>query len=286
MSLTLEKILVQSLADVKNRSNENITKSDIMYCLMEAVGKDKSYIIANHDKKIDGNQLIKFNFFFDSLQDGVPLAYVLGNQFFYKYKYYVNHNVLIPRPETEIIISEIINRGDQIYKPKKNFNVIDAGSGSGCIGLSIASERNEWNVILSEKSLGASKVLNKNYQSEYRENCFLVMSDWLSAFKEDTADMIVSNPPYIKTNCIEIDKSVSNYEPAEALFSPDEGLSDIKRIISESKKVLRKDGLLFIENGFDQSEKVVEILKENYYEDIDIILDYNNIKRFTVSRNP
>ena len=286
MSLTLEKILVQSLADVKNRFNENITKSDIMYCLMEAVAKDKSYIIANHDKKIDGNQLIKFNFFFDSLQDGVPLAYVLGNQFFYKYKYYVNHNVLIPRPETEIIISEIINRGDQIYKPKNNFNVIDAGSGSGCIGLSIASERNEWNVILSEKSLGASKVLNKNYQSEYRENCFLVMSDWLSAFKEDTADMIVSNPPYIKTNCIEIDKSVSNYEPAEALFSPDEGLSDIKRIISESKKVLRKDGLLFIENGFDQSEKVVEILKENYYEDIDIILDYNNIKRFTVSRSP
>jgi release factor glutamine methyltransferase len=286
MSLTLEKILVQSLADVKNRFNENITKSDIMYCLMEAVGKDKSYIIANHDKKIDGNQLIKFNFFFDSLQDGVPLAYVLGNQFFYKYKYYVNHNVLIPRPETEIIISEIINRGDQIYKPKNNFNVIDAGSGSGCIGLSIASERNEWNIILSEKSLGASKVLNKNYQSEYRENCFLVMSDWLSAFKEDTADMIVSNPPYIETNCIEIDKSVSNYEPAEALFSPDEGLSDIKRIISESKKVLRKDGLLFIENGFDQSEKVVEILKKNYYEDIDIILDYNNIKRFTVSRSP
>ena len=286
MSLTLEKILVQSLADVKNRFDKNITKSDIMYCLMEAVGKDKSYIITNHDTKIDGNQLIKFNFFFDSLKDGVPLAYVLGNQFFYKYKYYVNHNVLIPRPETEIIISEIINRGDQIYKPKNNFNVIDAGSGSGCIGLSIASERNEWNVILSEKSLGASKVLNKNYQSEYRENCFLVMSDWLSAFKEDTADMIVSNPPYIETNCIEIDKSVSNYEPAEALFSPDEGLSDIKRIISESKKVLRKDGLLFIENGFDQSEKVVEILKENYYEDIDIILDYNNIKRFTVSRSP
>jgi release factor glutamine methyltransferase len=253
---------------------------------MEAIGKDKSYIITNHDKKIEGNQLIKFNFFFDSLKDGVPLAYVLGNQFFYKYKYYVNHNVLIPRPETEIIISEIINRGDQIYKPKNNFNVIDAGSGSGCIGLSIASERNEWNIILSEKSLGASKVLNKNYQSEYRENCFLVMSDWLSAFKEDTADMIVSNPPYIETNCIEIDKSVSNYEPAEALFSPDEGLSDIKRIISESKKVLRKDGLLFIENGFDQSEKVVEILKKNYYEDIDIILDYNNIKRFTVSRSP
>ena len=112
------------------------------------------------------------------------------------------------------------------------------------------------------------------------------MSDWLSAFKKDTADIIVSNPPYIKTNCTEITRSVSDYEPAEALFSPDEGLSDIKRIISESKKVLRKDGLLFIENGFDQSEKVVEILKENYYEDIDIILDYNNIKRFTVSRSP
>ena len=103
----------------------------------------------------------------------MPLAYVLGNQFFYKYKYYVNHNVLIPRPETEIIISEIINRGDQIFNSRKEFNIIDAGSGSGCIGLSIASERREWNIILSEKSLGASKILNKNYQSEYRNNCFL-----------------------------------------------------------------------------------------------------------------
>ena len=121
MSLTLEKILLQSLTEIKNQPDKNITKSDIIYCLMEAVGKDKSYIITNHDKKIDGNQLIKFNFFFNSLKDGVPLAYVLGNQFFYKYKYYVNHNVLIPRPETEIIISEIINRGDQIYKPKKKF---------------------------------------------------------------------------------------------------------------------------------------------------------------------
>jgi len=286
MSLTLEKILVQSLTSIKNQPDKNITKSDIIYCLMEAIGKDKSYIITNHDEKIDGNQLIKFNFFFDSLKDGVPLAYVLGNQFFYKYKYYVDHNVLIPRPETEIIVSEIINRGDQVYQAKKNFNIIDVGSGSGCIGLSIASERKQWNVILSEKSLRASKILNKNYQSEYRKNCFLVMSDWLSAFKKDTADIIVSNPPYIKRNCTEIDTNVSNYEPAEALFSPDEGLSDIKRIISESKKVLKKDGLLFIENGFDQSEKVVAILKENYYEDIDIILDYNNIKRFTVSRSP
>jgi release factor glutamine methyltransferase len=286
MSLTLEKILVQSLTDIENQPNKNITKSDIIYCLMEAIGKDKSYIITNHDKRINTNQLIKFNFFFNSLKDGVPLAYVLGNQFFYKYKYYVNHDVLIPRPETEIIISEIINRGDQIFNSRKEFNVIDAGSGSGCIGLSIASERNKWNIILSEKSLRASKILNKNYQSECRKNCFLVMSDWLSTFKEDTADIIVSNPPYIKTDCTDIDKNVSDYEPAEALFSPDGGLSDIKRIISESRKVLRKDGLLFVENGFDQSEKVVEILKENYYEDIDIILDYNNIKRFTVSRNP
>ena len=286
MSLTLEKILVQSLTDIENQPNKNITKSDIIYCLMEAIGKDKSYIITNHDKRINTNQLIKFNFFFNSLKDGVPLAYVLGNQFFYKYKYYVNHDVLIPRPETEIIISEIINRGDQIFNSKKEFNVIDAGSGSGCIGLSIASERNKWNIILSEKSLRASKILNKNYQSECRKNCFLVMSDWLSTFKEDTADIIVSNPPYIKTDCTDIDKNVSDYEPAEALFSPDGGLSDIKRIISESRKVLRKDGLLFVENGFDQSEKVVEILKENYYEDIDIILDYNNIKRFTVSRKP
>ena len=285
MSLTLEKILVQSLTDIENQPNKNITKSDIIFCLMEAIGKDKSYIITNHDECINGNQLTKFNFLLDSLKAGIPLAYVLGNQFFYNYKYYVNHNVLIPRPETEILVSEIINRGDKINKSKKDFNVIDAGSGSGCIGLSINSERGKWNVILSENSHKAVKVLNKNYKSESRKNCFIVMSDWLSAFNDDMADIIVSNPPYIKPDSKEIDKNVSNYEPSEALYSADGGLYDIKRIISESKRVLKKDGLLFIENGFDQSKKVSDILKENYYEDIDIILDYNNIKRFTVSRN-
>ena len=286
MSLTLEKILLQSLADIKGKPDIDITKADIIYCLMEAIGKDKSYIITNHDENINGNQLIKFNFLFKSLKDGTPLAYVLGNQFFYKNKYYVNHDVLIPRPETEIIISEIINRGDKMYKSKKDFSVIDAGSGSGCIGLSISSERDQWRVVLSEYSHRAVKILNKNYQSESRKNCFLVMSDWLSAFNEDMADIIVSNPPYICPDSTEISKSVSDYEPSEALFSYDHGLFDIKKIISESRRVLKKNGLLFIENGFDQSEKVVEILKENYYEDIDIILDYNNIKRFTVSRSP
>ncbi|MBT3548909.1 MAG: peptide chain release factor N(5)-glutamine methyltransferase [Gammaproteobacteria bacterium] len=287
MSLTLEKLVIQSLDDVKDKSGKIIiTKSDIMHCLMDAIGKDKSYIIANHDVKIKNNQLIKFNFMLDSLKQGTPLAYVLGNQLFYNYKYYVNHDVLIPRPETEIIISEIISRGDNIFNSREKFNVIDAGSGSGCIGLSINSERNQWNIILIEKSVAATKILNKNYHLESRNNCHIVMGDWLSAFDENTANIIVSNPPYIEPESAEIDKSVIDYEPMMALFSKDQGLSDIRRIIVESRKVLKKDGLLFIENGFDQSDKVVEILKEHYYEDIDIILDYNNIKRFTISRSP
>ena len=277
MSVTLEKIVMQSLNIVKGKTDKTVSKSDIIYCLMEAMGKNKSYIIANNDEVIGKNQLIKFNFMIDALKKGTPLAYVLGNQFFYGYKYYVDHNVLIPRPETEIIISEIIKRGDKIYKPQESFNLIDAGSGSGYIGLTINSERNQWNVILSEKSTTAAKVLKKNYCSESRDNCQLVMSDWLSAFHDNTANIIVSNPPYIEIRSSEIDKSVKDFEPPDALFSKDQGLSDIKRIIYESKKVLRKNGLLFIENGFDQSEKVVQILKENYFEDIDIILDYKEI---------
>jgi len=276
-----------SLNQIKLISNNSkvSTELDIELLILNLLSIDKN-ILYRDDPRLSSDKLIELKELVQRRERGEPLAYLIKSIGFWSLDLYVDENVLVPRPETEIIISEIINRGDQVYKSRKNLNIIDAGSGSGCIGLSIASERDEWNIILSEKSLDALKILNKNYQSEHRDNCFLVMSDWLSVFKEGAADIIVSNPPYVKINCTEIARSVSDYEPAEALFSPDGGLSDIKRIILESKKVLKKDGLLFIENGFDQSEKVVEILKENYYEDIDIILDYNNIKRFTVSRKP
>ena len=111
------------------------------------------------------------------------------------------------------------------------------------------------------------------------------MCDWLTAFNENIADIIISNPPYIEKGAPYIQESVKKYEPERALYSKDKGLYDIKRIITESRKTLKTNGLLILENGFDQNSAVRKILETNYFKDIDVILDYNNIKRFTLSKN-
>jgi len=183
------------------------------------------------------------------------------------------------------LIPKILNYGDKIYNKNKQLTLIDLGSGSGCIGLSVAQERKNWKIILTEKYANAAKVLKKNYNNYKSNNCYIVLSDWLKAFSKNTADIIVANPPYISNKSIFIEDSVKNFEPATALYSENMGFSDIENIILESKKILNQDGLLFLENGYDQSNKVIHTLKENSYEDINTILDYNNIHRFTLSRN-
>ena len=284
MTFTITNILSKAFEDINSSGNLSITKSDIEYCLMEAIKKDRSYIHM-HDVHLNSQEELKFFKLIDNLKKGMPLAYVLGYQEFYNTKFFVNDNVLIPRQDTEIIISKAIKAGDKIYKKYGNTTIIDVGSGSGCIGLSIAAERKNWNIILTEKYQEAFEMLNKNYISNNYKNCELIMCDWLTAFNENIADIIISNPPYIEKGSPYIQESVKKYEPERALYSKDKGLYDIKRIITESRKTLKTNGLLILENGFDQNSAVRKILETNYFKDIDVILDYNNIKRFTLSKN-
>ncbi len=285
MSPIIKDLLKSKIINNNINSKFYINSKDIEYCLMNVIGKTKEFLISNPDYKLSITEEEKLLEYIDLLQQGMPLAYVIGNQEFYGYNYMVDEHVLIPRPETEIIIPKILQCGDSILKTKKNLTLIDAGSGSGCIGLTVAYERPDWQIILTEKSLKSINILKKNYHKIFHENCSIIASDWLKGLGQNIADIIISNPPYIEYDSDHIDNSVYKYEPHSALFSKDNGLKDIKTLILESKFSLIKGGFLIIENGFDQSDEIIKILKENYYEDIDIILDYNGIKRFTVSRN-
>ena len=276
---------IKSLLDSYSKSYISINKKDIEVCLCYIIDKPKTFMLSNPEHKIIMSQVRKFQELIDLLKAGWPLAYIIGNQEFYGYEYFVNSDVLIPRPETEIIIPEILKYGDQKFERNKKLTLIDAGSGSGCIGLTIASERPMWKIILLEKSLKSISLLKKNYNKYSYENCRILAADWLRGLNQNIADIIVSNPPYIDFNSRYVHRNVYEFEPHDALFSEDKGLSDIRTLVSQSKSVLVNDGLLFLENGFDQSDNITKILKENYYEDIDIILDYNDIKRFTVSRS-
>ena len=284
MTKTISNILFQSAQNLKSNKINNVTKLDIEYCLMETLGKNRAYLHAHGEEEISNKELIKFNKLLKDILLGKPLAQVLGYQDFYKNKFFINDNVLIPRLETEILIPKILELGDKIYNKNNQLILIDAGSGSGCIGLSVAIERQNWSIILIEKSAKAIEVLSSNCKKHNVSNCTIIMSDWLTAISGKLANIIVSNPPYIDIENEQVEYSVKKFEPNTSLYSNENGFSDIKALITDSKRVLANDGLLILENGSNQSTKVLNLLNKNYYKDIDIILDYNGINRFTLSR--
>ena len=287
MYKTIKDILSESLIEIKESSDNSLSLSrlDIEYCLMEALKKSKEYLYSYPEKIIDDSQMVKFESLFSSRLSGKPMAYILGYHDFYKYRFEINQNVLIPRNETEIIVPKILEVGDQIFHKIGELRVIDAGSGSGCIGISIAKERKNWDVLLIEKSEKAIKLLKKNKSHHLVNNVKIIHSDWLTSIQANSIDMVISNPPYIAKNSKFINKYVDKYEPELSLYSKENGFFDLRKLIVASRKALKNDGVLILENGYDQSDKVMRCLKENYYKDIDIILDYNEIKRFTLSRN-
>ena len=198
-------------------------------------------------------------------EKGEPLAYLTNQIGFWNLSLYVDNKVLVPRPETETIIQNILETFSS-----KQIKVLDLGTGSGAIGLSLAKERKNWEVICSDMSLEAIKVTEKNMLMNSL-NVSLVNSNWLAAFKNECFDLIVSNPPYINPSDPRVLSDGLKFEPIEALVSDCEGFKDIEEIVKESCKSLNNSGYLFLEHGYDQADQVVSIF-ENY--------DFSQIRTF------
>ena len=175
-------------------------------------------------------------------------------------------------------------QGDRLFNEKKRCIFLDAGTGSGCVGITIANERPEWKVLLLELHPKAIDVAKINLKLCKRNNIALICSDWLDPIAENSLDFIFSNPPYIKIDDEYIEKSVKQNEPSSSLFSDLDGLNDIYRIVKYSQRVLSKRGVLFLENGTKQSKDVSEYLELNDFTDIRVHMDYNGHDRFTSSR--
>ena len=275
--LTIQQILNSSCLAVK--------KNDLEYCLMDCLGKDRVFLHTQKKYLLTIEEQYKFNQYIDKLKKSVPLAYILGIQPFHKYQFIVSPQVLIPRPETEILVDEVINIGEKIYREKQSVRILDLGAGSGCIGLSIAAEKPEWFICLSDFKKEITYVINENKTRLDVKNCVVTVVDLLTAFSQDSFDIIVTNPPYIDKSSDKLEETVRKYEPDDALYADDRGLSYIKKIIGSSKKSLKNNGYLLIENGYDQSEEIEKFLVENDFKDIEVLLDYNDICRFTKCRH-
>ena len=263
-----------SLNQIHNISKDTrlSTKLDVELLILDLLKIDKN-ILYREDPVLSSRQLKELEALVRRREQGEPLAYILKSKGFWSLDLFVDENVLVPRPETEIIIEKILESFDTSEK-----TVLDLGTGSGAIGLSLSKERKDWGVFCSDISFDAIKVARKNkYKNEV--DAIFINSDWLEAYADNTFDIIVSNPPYIDPDDPRIHSDGLKYEPIHALISGQKGLKDIETIICQSQEILVNKGSLFIEHGHDQSGEVELLLEKYNFSDIRKFQDLNGDDR-------
>ena len=253
--------------------DSNLIEEEFRFYLKEKLHFSDKDIFIHNDRLLTKVEENLIEDFFKQKKEGIPLDYILNSTKFYDSDFYVDSRVLIPRPETELLVDYVVKNFKDAMK------VLDAGTGSGCIGISIALKKPNFIVYGSDFSKNALDVALINKSKLNVGNFFLVNANWLSCFKNESFDLILSNPPYIAAN----DSHLGNliHEPKIALTSSEAGLSDIKKIIQESSKILKGGGVLIIEHGYNQEDQVKNLFKNNYFLDIFNIKDYQGLPRIT-----
>jgi len=253
---------------------------DAEILMSKTIKQDRKYIILNLDVDLSLNSLKYFKKLIQQRSLGKPIAYITGQKEFWKYQFKITEGVLIPRPDTEIIIEEVL----KLTKNRSKLKLLDIGIGSGCILLSILKEKKNFygtGVDLSEKCLKLSKINALYHGLENRVKLF--KSD-IDNFNYGKYDLIISNPPYINNiNLKYLEKDVINFEPIMALNGGLEGTSEIRKVINKSSELIKRNGKLVLEIAFDQKEKVKMLLKKKGFYINKILKDFAKNDRCIIS---
>ncbi|MBD1139322.1 peptide chain release factor N(5)-glutamine methyltransferase [Pelagibacterales bacterium SAG-MED46] len=238
-------------------------KLDSEILMAKAIGKNREDFILNNDINLKHKNLQYFKRLILERATRKPIAYLLKKKFFWNNEFFVNKDTLIPRPDTEVLIEQIL----KYTKHKNKINILDIGVGSGCILLTILNEKKKFfgtGIDISKKSLDICKINAKKLQVETRIK--LYKSD-VDKFAQGKYDLIVSNPPYInKLKLKYLEKDVINFEPKLALDGGLDGLSEIRKVVKKSSELIKKNGKFVLEIGFDQKNKVINLLRnEGFY---------------------
>jgi release factor glutamine methyltransferase len=256
--MNIQSAIIEGANILKNKSI-NSAKLDSEILLASVIDKDRKYLILNNDQNIKEKNLKHFKKLINKRSFREPIAYLTNKKHFWNYKFFVNKDTLIPRPDTELIVEQIL----KLTKLKTKMKILDIGVGSGCILLTILKERKNFygvGVDISKKCLNISKINAKNLNVSSRAKFF--KSD-VDKFDLGKYDLIVSNPPYIKKFDLKyLEKDVANFEPKLALDGGLDGLSEIRKVITKSSELIKKNGKFILEIGFDQKNIVINLLKD------------------------
>ena len=276
--MTLEKTIGQASKILKNH-NIHSHELDAELILSDIMKVKKEFFITNNEVSISEKIMEKYNIAIKRRIKRDPVAYITGKKEFWSEDFIVNYSTLVPRPETELLIYKIIS----FFKNKK-INILDIGTGSGCILLSILKELDYsrgTGIDISAKAIRMAKINSKNLNL-FNRTKFKVFD--LNKYNVGKYDLIVSNPPYIPSKDIKnLSKDIINFEPRAALDGGVDGLDLIKKVIYKSNRLLKRNGLFALEIGLSQYHKVSSILRNYRFREISKEYDCNRNVRCIIS---
>ena len=267
---------LQHLARQRLSSEDAALEVELMLC--QVLAKNRTFLRTWPEHELSPTQLAQFEYYVAQRQQGVPLAYILGERAFWTLNLTVTPDVLIPRPDTECVVEKVLALGRG-----KQWRVADLGTGSGAIALSLAIEKPTWQLVATDIHAPSLAVAQANAHKHYINNVEFALGSWFEPLT-GLFDCIVSNPPYIVENDPHL--SQLTHEPLRALVAPQQGLADLAHLVRLSSDFLKNQGWLVLEHGFDQSQAVQALLIQAGFCQVTTGQDYGGNDRYTVGQKP
>jgi release factor glutamine methyltransferase len=278
---SIKSALAESASILAPISESALLDAEILLC--QVLQKDRSHLRAWPNKQLEATQLKQFKALIEERRKGMPVAYLTGHREFWSRDFQVTPDVLIPRPDTELLIELSL----QLIPSDQSVKLIDLGTGSGIIAITLAAERPHAQVIATDFSLAALEIAKRNAKHHHITNIRFQQSDWLDNVPDAQFDLIVSNPPYIAEDDSHLQEGDVRFEPQTALVAAQHGLQAIQTIVKSACSRLKIHGHLLIEHGYNQQRLVQTIFQDLHYDKVHTYQDLSGQPRVTYGQwNP
>jgi release factor glutamine methyltransferase len=276
---TIATLLREAASQLADSSDSSALDAEVLLCL--TLEKPRAYLRAWPERIPEPQRILHFQALIRERRQGTPVAYLTGRREFWSREFQVTPDVLIPRPETELLIELSLN-----LLPKDTpVKIIDLGTGSGIIAVTLAKELPQAEITATELSPAALEVARRNAAEHQAGPLRFLLSDWFASVPPTAFDLVISNPPYIAENDAHLGRGDVRFEPRSALTAPDLGLADIQTIARDARRYLRTGGHLLIEHGYDQETSVQAIFRQAGYDQVQTYKDLAGRPRATCGSN-